>query len=79
MLSGPKGRSRVDLDQKLVLVLLRDLLPGGLYKDVIHSKRLEILLPVVDPVLILGLRGCDGPLADLHVLAQFRKPLIHFF
>ena len=55
MHAGTKRGTRIDLDEQLVLVLLRDGLPGWLDEDVIYGKRFEVLFPVVDPVLILRL------------------------
>ena len=69
MLPGAKSRAWIDLDQQLVLMSFRHILPGGLDQDIIHRKRFEILLPVVDPVLILRLGYGYGALSHIHKLA----------
>ena len=63
MLSRAKGRTRIDLNQELVLMLLRNLLPGWLDQDIVYGKRFKILLPVINPVLILRLAFGDGALS----------------
>ena len=75
MFSGSKGSSRIDLDQKLVLMFFRDLLPRRLDQDMINRERFEVLFPVVDPVLIVRLGLCDLRGTDIHELADLLKPL----
>ena len=73
-----KRRTRIDLNQQLVLVLLRHCLPGRLDKDVIDRKRFEILFPVVDPVLILRLGFCKRAGAQIGKRLQFFQRLFDF-
>ena len=77
MLARAERCSRIDLNEKLVLVFLRNLLPGRLDQDIIHGKRLEILFPVVDPVLILCFTLGDGPLSQIRKHGKVIKSLIH--
>ena len=60
-------------------MLRRDLLPGGLDQDVVHGKGLKILLPVVDPVLVLGLRGRQGPGAQIRIGGHLIQAGFHIF
>ena len=55
MHTGAKGRTRINMNNHLVLILRLYLLPGRNDQNIIHIKLMEILLPVVNPVLILGL------------------------
>ena len=75
MFSGSKGSSRIDLDQKLVLMFFRDLLPRRLDQDMINRKRFEVLFPVVDPVLIVRLGLSDLCGTNIHELADLLEPL----
>ena len=79
MFSGSEGGSRVDLDQELVLMFFRDLLPGRLDQDMVHGKRFEILFPVVDPVLIIRLGLCNLCGSDIYELADLLKSLADCF
>ena len=75
MFSGSERGSRIDLDQELVLMLFRDLLPRRLDQDMINRKRFEVLFPVVDPVLSVCLGLCDLRGTDIHELADLLEPL----
>ena len=75
MFSGSERGSRINLDQKLVLMLFRDLLPRRLDQDMVNRKWFEVLFPVVDPVLIVRLGLCDLSGTDIHELADLLKPL----
>ena len=79
MLARAERCSRINLNEKLVLMFLRNLLPGRLDQDIIHGKRLEILFPVVDPVLILCFALGDGPLSQIRKHGKVIKSLIHTF
>ena len=64
MHTGAKGRTRINMNNHLVLILSLYFLPGRNDQNIIHIKLMEILLPVVDPVLILGLavaQSCTHP------------------
>ena len=76
---GSKGGAGIDLHQQLVLVLLGNGLPGGLDQNVVHGEGLEILLPVVDPVLVLGLGGGDGALSQIREHGQLVQTFLHLF
>ena len=77
MHAGSEGSAGIDLHQQLVLVLLRYGLPGGFNQDMVHGKRLKVLFPVVDPVLILCLARSDGPGAQIGEQAQLIQSLFH--
>ncbi len=68
MLSGSEGGTRIDLHEKLILMLRRQFLPRGLYEYVTYRKRLEELLPVVHPVLVLRLGGIYLTASHIHEL-----------
>ena len=53
MHAGTKRGTWIDLNEQLVLMLLRDRFPGWFNQDIINGKGLEVLLPVIDPVLVL--------------------------
>ena len=72
-----KGRSRVNLHQKLVLVLLRYGFPGRLNQNIVHCKGLKVLFPVVNPVLVLCLRRGDGPGAQIRKWGQLVQAFFH--
>ena len=55
----------------------RNLFPGRLDQDVIYGERLEILLPVVDPILILGLGDSNCALADIDKLTQIIESFLN--
>ena len=59
MLACSKRDTRIDLDQKLVPVFFLQFFPCWLDQDIVNIERAEKLLPVVDPVQILRLVGCD--------------------
>ena len=60
-----EGCAGIDLNQKLVLMLLRDRLPGGFDQDMVYGKGLKILLPVIDPVLVLCFRSLNGACSQI--------------
>ena len=72
-----KSGARVNMDHRAALILRSDLLPGRNDQQIVHVKLLEILLPVVDPVLILCLRRRNAGLSDIHELAQLLQRLLH--
>ena len=57
-------------------MLLRNGLPGRLNQNIIYGKGLKILLPVIDPVLILGLGGSDGTGTQVCKQFQFIQSLV---
>ena len=77
MHAGAEGGSRVDLDDELILILLRNLLPGRLDQEIADGKRMEEGLPVIDPVLILRIRAIDRAAADIDILLHLVEGFLH--
>ena len=74
--AGPECRTGIDMKDKRRL-FVRDfrLLPRGNRKNVVDPELMEILLPVVDPVQILGLLYSDCSIADVAIGPHLRKLL----
>ena len=81
--AGAKSSAGVDLDHlertrgSVRGVFIGNVLPGRLDQEAACLDRLEILLPVVAPVRILGLTGFDPALSDLRIGAHIRKLLFY--
>ena len=58
------------MKDQLVLILRTYLLPGRHDQDIVHIELVEIFLPVVDPVFVLGFGDFDRPLPDIHKFPQ---------
>ena len=65
-----EGCTRIDMDDHAVFILWLYLFPGRNNEDIVHIELLEELLPVVDPVLVLGLARGDRTVTDIHKLSQ---------
>ena len=68
-----KGCARIDMDDHFIPVFRLYFLPGRDDQNVVHIELFEILFPVVDPVLVLCLRLCDGALSKVQELLHFCK------
>ena len=68
-----KGCARIDMDDHFITVFRLYFLPGRDDQNVVHIELFEILFPVVDPVLVLCLRLCDGALSKVQELLHFCK------
>ena len=77
MHTGAKGRTRINMNNHLVLILSLYFLPGRNDQNIIHIKLVEILFPVVDPVLILGLSALNRAFTQIHKAAVCLQLLIH--
>ena len=74
-----ESSSRINLNQQLVLMLLRNRLPGWLNQDIIHCKWFKILFPVVNPVFVLCFGCLDCTCAQVGKHFQFFQRFIYFF
>ena len=71
MHAGAESCAGIDVeDQRGLLICDLRLLPGGNGQNIVDPELMEVLLPVVDPVQVLGFFNGDGPLADIGVGAQ---------
>ena len=70
MHTGTKCRTRIDVENHLVLILRLYLFPWWNHEQIINIELMEKLLPVIDPVNILRLRNHDGSLTDIHKVAK---------
>ena len=64
-------------DPAVIRILRLYLFPGRNDQNVIDIKLMEILFPVVDPVLVLSLTFLDGTLTDIHKAAELLKSLVY--
>ena len=70
MHSRPKRGSRIDMDHQFILILRFHLLPGRDHQDIIYIELMEILLPVIHPVYVLGLGFLNRTFADVQVTSH---------
>ena len=77
MHAGAEGGTRIDRDDELIPILLRNGFPGRLDQEIPDGKRVEEGLPVIDPVLILCVGGIDRAEADIDILLHLIEGFLH--
>ena len=68
MHTGAECSTGINMKHHFIGVFRFDIFPGRNDQDIINIKLMEILLPVVDPVNILGLVHDNGTFSDIHEL-----------
>ena len=56
-------RTRIDMKYYLILCVIRNFFPRRHNHKIIYAECVEIFLPVIYPILVLGLRSCNNSLA----------------
>ena len=79
MHSCTKGSSRINVEDHLVLIFCLHFFPGRYDQNVVYIELMEVLFPVIDPVLVLCLGFCDGCLSDIHKASQILQCSLHIF
>ena len=79
MHTGSERRARINVQDHLSLILRFDFLPGRNYQKIVDVKLMEILLPIVDPVDILGFIYRNAAFPDLTEHAQTIQLFLHLF
>ncbi len=70
-------RPRINMDDHLILILRRNLLPGRNDQHIVNGKLIKILLPVINPVHILCLGLFNLCLSHVHISPDLRKLLLY--
>ena len=79
MHSCTKGSSWINVEDHLVLIFCLHFFPGRYDQNVVYIELMEVLFPVIDPVLVLCLGFCDGCLSDIHKASQILQCSLHIF
>ena len=70
MHTGSKSSTRINVKDHFILIFCLYFFPGRYDQDIIYIELMEILFPVVDPVLIFCLGFFDGSFSDVHKISQ---------
>ena len=77
MHTGSECGAGIDVEYHFFPVVRLDVLPGGDHKNIVDVELMEILLPVVDPVDILGLVDGHAAFTDVDEHAKLLQLILY--